>query len=259
MKRASSGRVAVTPASFTRSLNLEYILHVSAAVVTILTILCASAQAETSCNKADLLVTTTPAIFQNPPAVQIFLNIVEKIDGRVDVVIAGDSIAQRWPGNLLSQIFPGKTIMNIGVGGARTQTALWELETGSFAALQPTEVVLILGTNNLSGPEQPCAIVAGTSLVVAQMRKMWPKAHIDLFDIMPRGADLRFKNDDRIAINEGYRRLAADASRITYIDPDAAISCNGSEDCPNYIRDRLHPSLPGYQALGEVLSHSQAH
>ena len=207
------------------------------------------------CSGADLIVTTTPAPMQNVRAVERHLNLMLRAGARADVAVIGDSIAERWPTELLEVVFPGKTIINLGIGGDRTQSLLWRLKTGSYDRVDPSSVVMIVGTNNMLR-EAPCAVVAGVGLVLADLAARWPHARVYLFEVMPRGKPpelMAVKARERIVINDGIVGFAQKSKSVTAVNVDNVLVCPSGSECPDFLPDFLHPSISGYQHLADRL------
>jgi lysophospholipase L1-like esterase len=70
------------------------------------------------------------------------------------VVFIGDSIVEGWP---LSEFFPDKGYLNRGIGGQTTSQVLLRFRQ-DVIDLQPTVVVILLGTNDLAGNTGPISI-----------------------------------------------------------------------------------------------------
>lgn len=184
--------------------------------------------------------------------------------GRIDIYFEGDSIVRRWGAldypDLLANWkanFLGWNAADFGWGADRTQNILWRLENGELDGVNPKIIVLLAGTNNVGaqpGTEDTIAEIArGVKAIVEVCQRKAPGAVIVLTAIFPRNDNIAVMPTlDRI--NE---RLAtfADGKRIRFLDindrlahPDGTL-VDGVMDA----RDKLHPTLKGYQIWAEAL------
>ncbi len=207
------------------------------------------------CGRADLTVTTTPAPMQNAKGVEKHLNLAQRASSHADVAVIGDSIAEQWPASLLETAFPGKTILNFGIGGDRVQSLLWRIKSGAYDHVNPATVVIVIGTNNMPY-DAPCAIVAGVEAVLSEVKARWPGARIDLFEVTPRGKPpqmLLQKEAERNEINAGFAALAQRFKAVSIVPVDGVLQCPEVTECPDLLPDLLHLTESGYQHLTERL------
>jgi len=184
--------------------------------------------------------------------------------GRIDVYFAGDSIVRRWGAldypELLAnwrQNFHGWNAANFGWGADRTQNILWRLENGELDGVNPKVIVLLAGTNNVGtqpGDEHGIDDIArGIKAIVDLCLKKAPDATIVLTAIFPR--------NDNIAVMptiDGInRKLAAfaDRKRVRFLNiNDRLADASGTlVDGVMNDRDKLHPTLKGYQIWADAL------
>ena len=184
--------------------------------------------------------------------------------GRIDVYFEGDSIIRRWGAldypELLANWhanFFGWNAADFGWGADRTQNILWRLEHGELDGVNPKVIVLLAGTNNVGThprDEQTVAEIArGIKAIIDICRKKAPNATIILTAIFPR--------NDNVAvmptINRINERLAtfADGACVRFLtinDRLADASGNLFEGVLNE-RDKLHPTIRGYQIWADAL------
>ena len=184
--------------------------------------------------------------------------------GRIDVYFAGDSIVRRWGAldypELLAnwkQNFHGWNAANFGWGADRTQNILWRLEKGELDGVNPKVIVLLAGTNNVGAQPRDehgiDEIARGIKAIVDLCLKKAPDATIILTAIFPR--------NDNIAVMptiDGInRKLAAfaDGKRVRFLNiNDRLADANGTlVDGVMNDRDKLHPTLKGYQIWADAL------
>jgi len=184
--------------------------------------------------------------------------------GRIDVYFLGDSIVRRWGAldypELLAnwkQNFYGWNAADFGWGADRTQNILWRLENGELDGVNPKIIVLLAGTNNVGAQPRDAATIAeianGLKTIVAVCQRKAPGATIILTAIFPR--------NDNIAvmptINRINQQLAsfADGRRVRFVDiNDRLADANGTVVAGVLNeRDKLHPTLAGYQIWADTL------
>ena len=89
------------------------------------------------------------------------------------VVLLGDSITQGW-NDRLPAAFPGMKVANRGISGDTTRGVLIRLKD-DVLALNPTAVVLLIGTNDLEEGARPDVVESNTRLILAALREHNPR------------------------------------------------------------------------------------
>jgi lysophospholipase L1-like esterase len=150
-------------------------------------------------------------------------------------------------------------VINMGFGWDRTQNVLWRLRQGEFEGIRPQWVVLMIGTNNLTGTPNsrastPEEIVEGIAAIYREIRQRSPESRIILMAILPRAG----RPDDPIrALIQSTNRLLAQRfagdSSITYIDIGAAFLRPDGSLPASLMPDGTHPSEAGYQIWADAL------
>lgn len=198
--------------------------------------------------------TVTPEPRTNINRISRHERLKKRFDQPADVVIIGDSIARRFKRGFFPQDFADKHVLNLGVGGDKTQNVLWRLDDLPLSNIHPKTVLLILGTNNLRDKDPPCDIYSGIMAVVHRMKTVWTGADVIVSEILPRGKNFAFRREDRLALNRllsdgqaagGYRFLAVDETAFTAL--------NGSGAPDSYKPDLLHLEAAGYLRLSQYL------
>jgi (4-O-methyl)-D-glucuronate---lignin esterase len=187
--------------------------------------------------------------------------------GRIDVYFAGDSIARRWGATDYPDLlvnwranFFGWNAADFAWGADRTEHILWRLQNGELDNLRPKVIVLLAGTNNVGnapapeGTEAKAADVArGIKAILDVMRVKAPGATIVLTAVFPRNDNMAvMPTIDRInAIISGF----ADGKTIRFLDINAQLANPRGELVEGVMneRDKLHPTLKGYQIWADAL------
>jgi lysophospholipase L1-like esterase len=184
-------------------------------------------------------------------------------------VLIGDSITHFWGGSPIAIEVNGPTawqhafgdmpVINMGFGWDRTQNVLWRLRQGEFEGLTPKWVVLMIGTNNLTGTENarsntPEEIVEGIEAICREIRKSSPDSHIILMAILPRGQAP--DNPMRAPIQKTNQLLSqrfSNDSSVTYLDIGAGFLQPDGSLPKSMMPDATHPSDAGYQIWADAL------
>ena len=196
-----------------------------------------------------------------------------------DCVFVGDSITHNWEGwsdpmdiavvtaayasgELKFPNGPGRAVweelkaqglrlLNIGIGGDRTQHVLWRLDHGEMDGYRTRFVSLMIGTNNVD--DSPEDRAEGIRAILDKIAERQPEATILLSPIFPCGAT----RDDpgrisREKTNAIIRRFA-DGRRIVWLDfNDKFLDAEGN--LPEAMMpDYLHPLEDGYRIWATAL------
>ena len=187
--------------------------------------------------------------------------------GRIDIYFEGDSITPRWGAtdypDLLAnwkQNFFGWNAADFGWGADKTQNILWRLNNGELDGVNPKIIVLLAGTNNVGNtmpPEGDDAKVAditrGLQAILCVMQPKAPDATIIVTGIFPRNDNMAvMPTIDKI--NRNLSKLA-DGKRIRYLNINDKLADRDGQlfDGMMNARDKLHPTVKGYQVWADAL------
>ncbi len=186
--------------------------------------------------------------------------------GRTDIYFEGDSIARRWGAtdypDLLANWrtnFAGWNAADFAWGADRTENILWRLEHGELDGVSPKVVVVLAGTNNV-GP-RPAAdqdakvadVTRGITAIVETFRRRVPDATIVLTAIFPRNDNVAVMPEiDRI--NRNLSALA-DRGHVRFLNINGKLADKNGRVFDGMLdaRDKLHPTLEGYQVWADAL------
>jgi lysophospholipase L1-like esterase len=184
--------------------------------------------------------------------------------GRIDIYFEGDSIVRRWGAtdypDLLAnwnENFYGWNAADFGWGADRTQNILWRLQNGELDGIDPKVIVLLAGTNNVGAEPRDEATVAeitrGVKAIVDLCRQKAPNATIILTSIFPRNDNLAVVP----TITQINARLAriADGTKVRFLNINDRLADNDGRVIEGVLneRDKLHPTLKGYQIWADAL------
>ncbi|MDH3205528.1 MAG: GDSL-type esterase/lipase family protein [Gemmatimonadota bacterium] len=199
----------------------------------------------------------TPAPFQQDRHEDF---VAEAQQGGIECLLMGDSITDWWRrAGLLVYVehFEPLSCANFGIAGDRTQGVLWRMQNGELDGYSPKLMMLMIGTNNLSGrttaPNTPDEIAMGVTAIVTTFRRTFPDAKVLLLGVFPRGADptnpyrepIRQINELIDDLDDGeYVHFMDIGDRL--LEPDGSISVE-------VMADGLHPTTRGYEIWAEAV------
>jgi len=191
--------------------------------------------------------------------------LVEKAKhGGIDVYFLGDSIVRRWGATDYPELlenwkanFFGWNAGNFGWGADRIENILWRIENGELDGVNPKVIVLLAGTNNVgSQPQEEAAvrnIMRGLDTLVRTCRRKAPSATMIVTAIFPRNDNMAVMPEIR-RINEHLAALA-DGNRIRFLNINDRLADRDGHLFEGMMsqRDKLHPTLQGYQVWADAL------
>jgi len=173
---------------------------------------------------------------------------------RARLVFLGDSITEAWDPELFARTFGGYGALNLGVRGDTTQGLLWRLpRIGLGQKINPTLIVLLIGTNNTWPNGNAGAVAVGVGEVVRSIRRLAPASKILLLGILPRGPD---ETDPWRQMGRQINRLiaaCADGRTIFFAEPGRGLVGPDGKLQPAIAADYLHPTPRGYALLTDAM------
>ena len=183
------------------------------------------------------------------------------------IVLIGDSITMRWGGPpdkgalrpSWKEAFGDIPTLNLGFGYDLTQNVLWRLDNGEFDGLAPKTVVILIGTNNITGapgshatnPEQT---VLGIMAIIDRVTAKSPKSKIIVTAVLPRGEQPANGYRPKIAqINTGLAQALAKRPEIKLIDIGTSFLQPDGTLPKSMMPDGTHPSEAGYSIWAKAL------
>jgi len=155
------------------------------------------------------------------------------------VVFLGDSLTQ---GGTWESWFPELNAINLGVGGNTTDDVLGRLE--SVVALNPDEIVLMIGTNDLGMRRNVESLVRNIQSILVELRRDLPGSRMLVQSIAPRGREFA----DRIREANIHLRQFSATVHAQFLDLWPTMALEDGELNPTYSDDRLHLNEAGYEA-----------
>jgi lysophospholipase L1-like esterase len=186
--------------------------------------------------------------------------VVEARRGGIECLLMGDSITDWWrrAGIAVSEAtFGGLDCANFGIAGDRTQGVLWRMQNGELEGYSPKLMMLMIGTNNLSGrtspPNAPAEIAMGIAAIVNTFRIRFPDASVLLLGVFPRGAEA--SNPYRSSIREINALISAldDGEHVRFMDIGGRFLAADGSIPVEVMADGLHPTERGYEIWAEAV------
>ena len=184
--------------------------------------------------------------------------------GGIDVYFLGDSIVRRWGATDYPELlenwkanFFGWNAANFGWGADRIENILWRIEHGELDGVNPKVIVLLAGTNNVGSEPRDEAdiqnITRGLDALVRTCRRKAPSATMIVTAIFPRNDNIAVMPAIR-RINEHIARMA-DGKTVRVLNVNDKLADTEGELVAGMMspRDKLHPTLQGYQVWADAL------
>lgn len=173
------------------------------------------------------------------------------------VVFMGDSITDFWK---LNEYFPNQSFVNRGISGQTTPQMLLRFRP-DVIALKPKVVVILAGTNDISGNTGPATL----ETIEGNLTSMVELAHANginvvLSSVLPvsdynknREGKPIIRTEQRppaqiLALNEWMKKYAAEKG-LVYLDYFSALADDKGFLKEELANDGLHPNAKGYQVM----------
>ena len=160
------------------------------------------------------------------------------------VVFLGDSITQGW-GDDLGGSFPGVKVANRGISGDTTRGVLVRLPE-DVLSLQPSGVVLLIGTNDLEENADPETIAVNLKLILAELKKHDAQMPVLLCQVFPSSETKKRPADKIKKLNQLYAAAVKGDSQVTLLDTWALFGNAEGDAKLAEFPDLLHPNQAGY-------------
>jgi len=180
-----------------------------------------------------------------------FLEEIRQRNGKVGLVLIGDSITDFWPGKGKDSYagFAAWNPLDLGVSGEHTEHVLRRLIGGELDGYQARVFMVMIGTNNIGhhADEKPEWVAAGIKKVVEVIKQKQPQAKILLLAIFPRGATATDNQNKRAIETNKLLPTLADDKTVFYMDIGKAFLDEQGNLKKELMPDFLHPNAEGYR------------
>lgn len=158
------------------------------------------------------------------------------------VVFLGDSITQGWKD--LPDQFPEMKIANRGISGDTTRGMLIRLGE-DVIALNPSAVVMLMGTNDLADGASAEIIAGNVKLILDALKAHNPGMPVVLCNVFPSSREKDRSAAAIQAINERLAEVAKGDLRITILDTWTLFANEAGDAKVEEFPDLLHPNERG--------------
>ena len=161
------------------------------------------------------------------------------------LVFFGDSNTQGW-GDDLGGAFPGAKVANRGISGDTTRGLLLRLRR-DVLDLNPSGVVLLIGTNDIEEVARADAIVSNVELLVAQIAEHNSDLPIFICEVFPSSPTKQRGPELIRDLNARYHAAFADHPQVTLVETWAPYAGPDGNARLRDMPDLLHPNQAGYE------------
>ncbi|QDT53247.1 GDSL-like Lipase/Acylhydrolase [Caulifigura coniformis] len=167
------------------------------------------------------------------------------------LVVFGDSITQGW-GDRLKKFFPGAKIANRGISGDTTRGMLYRFKE-DVLDLNPTGVVMLMGTNDLAESATAAQIVGNIKLMILQLKAKNPSIAIVLCTMFPSSPTKERPAEKIKEVNNALLAAVKGDSSVIVVDTWAMFA-NAEGNAPaELFPDLLHLNDAGYEKWASAL------
>ena len=172
-------------------------------------------------------------------------------DDQKSVVFLGDSITQGW-GDDFGGSFPGVKLANRGISGDTTRGMLIRLRD-DVLVLNPTAVVLLMGTNDLEENAEPETIAGNVKLILAEIKKHNAKIPVIVCQVFPSSATKKRPADKIKQINKLFAEVVKGDAQVTLVETWPLFADEKGDAKEADFPDLLHPNQGGYAKWAKSL------
>jgi len=156
------------------------------------------------------------------------------------VVFLGDSITQGW--GSLAKDFPRTRVANRGISGDVTRGVRFRLPD-DVVAVEPSAVVLLIGTNDLGLGGNPEDTAANLKEIIAALKASSTKLPVVWCKVMPRQAQFASKIQ---RLNQIIEDSIGNDPRVVICDTWTIFANEQGSAKKEEFPDLLHPNAVGY-------------
>ena len=167
------------------------------------------------------------------------------------LVFLGDSITQGW-GDSIGGSFPGVKVANRGISGDTTRGMLIRLKD-DVLSLNPTGVIMLMGTNDLEENAEPEIIAGNFKLIVAELKKHNPKLPLIVCQVFPSSESKKRPADKIKKLNDLYAAAVKGDAQVTLVETWPLFADEKGDAKLAEFPDLLHPNGEGYKKWAAAL------
>lgn len=160
------------------------------------------------------------------------------------VVFFGDSITQGW-GDDFGNRFAGMKKANRGISGDTTRGMLLRLQE-DVLALNPSGIVMLMGTNDLEEGATPETIAGNIDLILQALHAHNPQMPVIVCQVFPSSATMRRPSDKIKDLNNRVAKLVKGNVQVVLLDTWTLFANADGDAKKDEFPDLLHPNEAGY-------------
>lgn len=160
------------------------------------------------------------------------------------VVFLGDSITQGW-GDTFQGDFGELAVSNRGISGDTTRGMLLRLQQ-DVLDLDPTAIVMLMGTNDLEEAAEPDTIAGNVRLILDAIHRHQEDLPVVLCNVFPSHESKKRSAAQIQEINRQVAKAVKGDSRITILDTWTLFANEKGNAKKEEFPDLLHPNRAGY-------------
>jgi lysophospholipase L1-like esterase len=173
-------------------------------------------------------------------------------EDRNALVFLGNSITQGW-GDDFRGAFSGAKLANRGISGDTTRGMLIRLQE-DVLSLNPTGIVMLMGTNDLEEKASPETISSNLELIIHELKNHDSEMPIVLCLVFP-SSETKNRPADRIRrINELYSQAVKGDLQVIVLDTWTLFANEKGDAKIEEFPDLLHPNEAGYMKWAAALN-----
>lgn len=187
-------------------------------------------------------------IAQDPLKFKAEVNEISKISVVQDtvptyIVFTGSASIRLWKD--IETYFPGKKIINSGIGGSQLSDILFYNQR-LIINFKPKQIFIYGGDNDLEARGCPGTILKNAKTLVESIRKALPQTEIVFISIKPCPARWEQRAEQR-ELNYLLKQYASQTTYVKYIDIwTKMVDINGHLRDDLYLENGLHMNKTGY-------------
>ena len=144
---------------------------------------------------------------------------------------------------------------NRGISGDTTDWLITRLEVSLFE-LEPSKIVLMIGTNDINGGKTPDEIATNYSLILSLISQRLPNADVICVSVIPQNEEYSedaHENNGRIKLTNEKIEALAHKYGYEYVDLYSHLTDESGLLKRGYSYDGLHLSRRGYRVWTRVM------
>lgn len=167
------------------------------------------------------------------------------------VVFLGDSITQGWTPSFRGH-FEGMKLANRGIGGDTTRGMLIRLQE-DVLALNPSAVVILMGTNDIEVQIPPAMIARNFEKIISALKNHNQEMPIVVCRIFPSSGTKKRPTDTIQQANLLFDNIVRNDPQITVVDTFKLFDDGKGDALAEFFPDLLHLNSDGYAKWASAL------